>query len=111
MNQEISGQVGIVNEFDRPYERLIAEVRGESCYYIHPSMQDRWKDVPMRLDDFTPLDHFGVLVKIGDGKFSGEHLPEMSSAHYQDGKPRRWQGSSQFSFDYIPHEAPPAQGN
>lgn len=88
----------IVNTFDRPYERLIAEARKGMLFYVHPEMQAEWKDVPMSMDEATPLEDFGIEVTINEGVFHGD-WNKRSTATYPNGRRRFWQGHPQFSFD------------
>ncbi len=89
----------IVNQFDRPCERLIAEQVGDELFYINPELREEWQHWPMRMDEATPLEAFGLTIHIENGVLEGvlhPHLPR--TATYPDGKPRSWQGSSNFSF-------------
>lgn len=90
-------QLFIVNQADRPCERLIAEEREGSLFYIHPEMQKEWSDKPMSLQEATPLEHFGILTSVVDGKLYGQFLCPATATYPDDG-PRRWQGSLKFSF-------------
>jgi hypothetical protein len=85
----------IVNEFDRPSEKLIAEKREDGkFYYIHPDLKS-WPG--MSPTDPTPLSAFGVVFTITNGEICGDACRE-TSATYKDGRPRKWQGSPDFSF-------------
>lgn len=97
----------IVNEVDRPCERLIAEKRGEFLFYIHPDMQEDWHDCPMETKDATPLESFGVVAQADGKHFFGVLFPKRAAATYFNGEPRKWQGSAIFRFKYTPQpEAP-----
>ena len=91
----------IVNRFDRPYEKLIAELRKGRLYYIHPSIRndDSYKSGFVLDDDATPLEDFGVETKTTGTILHGE-VTSPSVASYHDGETRKWQGSSKFSFSY-----------
>lgn len=104
----------IVNRTDRPCERLIAEQVGDRLYYINPELREQWKDRPMSMDDATPVEDFGVICDAKAGILAGVKHPDIiPSAKYSDGRPRKWQGSSMFTFKYPgpsePAEAPAAQ--
>lgn len=92
----------IVNQTDKPCERLITEERDGSLFYIHPEMREEWKDQPMSMSDATPLSDFGIQTKQGDGWLVGVCFPNRCTATYPDGKPRKWQGSRIFRFPYDP---------
>lgn len=88
----------IVDQLDRPCELNIAE-RGEDGLfrYIHPVRRDMQ---PMSPAHPTPVEDFGVQMLITGHRFSGCVRGE-SRAAYSDGRPRRWQGASNFSFEMI----------
>lgn len=101
----------IVNDADKPCERLIAEEREGALYYIHPDMQKEWSNRAMSIHEAAPLEHFGIKTSLVDGWIVGILFPKRASAHYPDGKPRNWQGNRVFRFLYpeVFLEAPPAQ--
>lgn len=87
----------IVNDWDRPEERLIVECRGERYYYIHPDYEKSFKH-GMTSNEATAVEDFGVSIEIDtNGVIHGE-VVKKSVARYPDGISRRWQGSSEFSF-------------
>lgn len=92
----------IVNEFDRPCEKLIAEMWADGkLHYVHPELRKGGRDYGgMSPDWATSLAEFGVEVKIENGFFKGEVVRD-SSALYEDGGVRRWQGSTSFRFKYL----------
>lgn len=88
----------IVNTFDRPCERMIAELRQDGLlYYVHPLMLPKWESMGISAAESTPLEAFGLVVEVSEGILTGK-LSRPSWAIYGDGKPRRWQGSPEFSF-------------
>jgi hypothetical protein len=88
----------IVNEFDRPYERLIAAMGADGKLYYISRVDD---PSLMRFDGMTaeratPLEDFGIRIEEDtpvQGKVTFTLVAE-SKALYRDGSPRRWQGSS-----------------
>ena len=93
----------IVNDFDRPEVETIAEKREDGkFYYIHPKLKEEkmyWGMTPHNAA--TPLEDFGIQVKLKNGVFEGEmtkYLP--GKACYGDGKPRKWQGTQYFQFEW-----------
>lgn len=91
-------QYFIVNTFDKPFERLIAELRQDGMlYYVHPSMLPEWEGIGLSAAESTPLEAFGLEVEVSEGKLTGR-LSVPSTATYEDSRPRRWKGSSEFSF-------------
>jgi hypothetical protein len=101
MTQESTSIFYIVNLFDRPDERHITEKRQDGLfYYIHPSLRDEkryWKMNPLNP---TPVGDFGISITIENGMIRGS-LTSPSVAKYGDGRPRKWQGADDFTFDYI----------
>ena len=90
----------IVNDFDRPWEELITERRSDGLlYYIHPRLRNKREYHGMNPTNPTPLKDFGITVEVEDGQFKGQYT-HSPSATYRDGKLRRWQGSTHFSFSY-----------
>jgi hypothetical protein len=88
----------IVNTFDKPCERLIAELREDGLlYYIHPDMLPEWESMGLSANESTSLEAFGLEVEVSEGNLIGR-LTGPSTAQYKDGRPRRWQGSSEFIF-------------
>lgn len=92
----------IVNDFDRPDERYIAQRRENGkFYYVHPSLIGDKRYHGMTPDRPTPIEDFGIVVEIGGGFFRGRVI-NSSGATYRDGRPRQWQGEKQFKFTYHP---------
>jgi hypothetical protein len=90
----------IVNRYDRPSEDHIAERRKDGyLYYIHPKLRNEKRYLAMNPDDPTPLEDFGIRILIEDGELHGK-LVDPSRATYIDGRARKWQGGTEFSFDY-----------
>ena len=90
----------IVNDTDRPCERHLAE-RGTDgkFYYVHPTLRDEKAYHGMTPADPTPVEAFGLRVDVKEGKLMGMMDASVERcATYQDGRPRRWQGSREFSF-------------
>ncbi len=95
----------IINDVDRPCERLICERQPDGSYrYIHP---DHKHHPPMWAGTTaTPLKFFGVqLIVIGEEGFPREFFGLVireSTATYSDGRIRRWQGEQGFHFTSPP---------
>jgi hypothetical protein len=90
----------IVNSFDAPIPRLIAEKVGDQLFYIHPELREKWKNQGLTLhSEATPIENFGIHFAIKDGMFHGQFLSE-STATYPDGRRRVWQGDPNFFFRY-----------
>ena len=90
----------IVNEYDRPCERLLAVNKGDQLYYIHPAFEKAHEGYRRGMSNScaTPIEDFGVELKVENGKIHGEKRRE-SKASYPRGGTRQWQGSLSFSFD------------
>lgn len=88
----------VVNVYDRPSEKFIAEKRADGkFYYVHPDlMNDRyyWGMTP---ENPTPLEQFGIATEIREGQLHGWKV-KHSEAIYTDGRRRLWQGEPEFSF-------------
>ena len=88
----------ITNTFDKPCERLIAELRQDGMlYYVNPLMLPEWEGMGLSANDSTPLEAFGLEMEVSEGNLIGR-LVRPSTALYGDGRPRRWQGSPKFIF-------------
>lgn len=90
----------IVNRFDRPAEQYIAERRKDGTfYYVHPRLRSDRRYHAMTPQDPTEVEAFGVRLQVADGVLSGVFDSYATPwATYSDGRPRRWQGSLNFSF-------------
>lgn len=88
----------IVNDFDKPCERFVAEKRADGkYYYVHPDLCDIKVYHGMTPDDPTPLDDFGIEWTVDDGQLFGT-LTRKPTATYHDGRTRYWQDQSSFHF-------------
>lgn len=88
----------IVNSFDRPDPRHVAEMRADGkLYYIHPELKDEKKFHGMSPDHATPLEDFGIKVEFIGNCLEGSKT-EKSKAKYSNGTPREWQGQTKFSI-------------
>lgn len=99
-------QLYIVNDFDCPCERLIAEERDKLLYYIAPEMQKNWHDRPMGMEKATKLEDFGILYDVKAGILAGALDRNASIATYHNDRPRKWQGSAAFTMPYPPKPQP-----
>ena len=98
---DTSNRFFIVNDFDRPEPRLIAERASDGkLYYIDPSLRGKWEG--MSHPNPTPLERFGLCLAIEDGCLVGE-LAFESEATYENGDRRRWQGPATFRVP-VPSE-------
>lgn len=90
----------IVNRYDCPDERHIAEQLSNGLfYYINPSLRDEKRYWKMNHPGPTPVEDFGISITIANGMIRGS-LVSPSIAKYGDGQPRNWQGADKFEFDY-----------
>lgn len=88
----------ILNEFDRPSARHIAEKRADGkFYYVHPTLCDIKDYHGMTPANPTPLADFGIEWTTKDGLLVGERVYE-STATYADGRIRPWQDDPTFDF-------------
>lgn len=100
----------IVNEFDRPSARHIT-IKGKDgkFYYIHPDLRHWNEMVPTNP---TPLEDFGIAMDMlmGNDHIHGKQ-GSPSVATYEDGRPRQWQDSEEFYFQFNPKESYPITPN
>ena len=92
----------IVNDHDRPWEASLAERREDGkFYYVHPTLRDDKRYHGITPEKPTPVESFGLMVDVKAGALIGL-MDDTASvvATYRDGRPRRWQGSRVFSFDF-----------
>lgn len=97
----------IVNQFDRPDERHVAQEIEGKLYYIHPELAGESQYWGMSMEEATPLEAFGLScfhAATGMGtckqiEWLRCSLERPRSATYPDGKLRHWQGASEFRID------------
>jgi len=90
----------IVNDFDRPSEEFIAELAPDGLYYyIHPELRSEWANQGLSAQLATPIEKFGIEWTEEAGHLVGT-LAHFSSATYQNGSGRVWQGGTNFRFKY-----------
>lgn len=101
----------IVNNIDRPSADLLAEEIDEKLYYIHPRLRFNEQYRGMDMERSTPAEDFGLTIK-WDGRMVFGELTHESCAKYPNGKPRYWQGSTEFRFfvSLIPEEKSNGKG-
>lgn len=90
----------IVNSFDRPWPRHIAQARDGKLYYIHSDLRDEKQFHGMRMDEAVPIVDFGVTLSIEDRFLVGIQTAP-SRAHYSDGRVREWQGNGKFRLPLL----------
>lgn len=87
-------QFFIVDTFDKPCERHVAQLRAGQLFYIAPELSDHGG----MTDIFsTPLEDFGFHLSVENGMLECIQIAP-STAQYDDGKQRKWQGSARFSI-------------
>lgn len=91
---QLAKQFFIVNEFDKPSEQNIAQISNGLLFYVEPRLNKLRMD-GMLTTESTPLEDFGLELSLENGWLQGIAI-RQSEATYRDGKPRRWQGSSNF---------------
>lgn len=85
-------QYAIINDVDRPYERLVVQLKDDGkYYYMHPDLKDHGSMSPR--DTTTNLTDFGIDIIEKGNKV--KFIKTLSSiARYSDGRTRNWQGES-----------------
>jgi hypothetical protein len=85
----------IVNTVDRPEPRLIAELRDDGLlYYLHRRIRRYTGLLPQ---ESTPVEDFGIALTIIGNTLYGTRTG-VSKATYLDGRPRQWQGDTEFNI-------------
>ena len=86
----------IINDFDRPYEKLVTLEEDGMLEYIHPENKNC---APMKsCKESTNIKDFGFDVFVVDGVARFVQTRE-STAAYRDGRARSWQGAKEFEID------------
>ena len=89
----------ILNEIDRPCEKLIVQRIGPNHFkYIHPDFSN-W-NVMQKDFNTTPLITFGVAHQVEDDLIHFKVVAN-SAAKYRNGNPRQWQGADEFTLPYT----------
>ena len=96
-------QLFIINETDRPWERHIVQKVGPIQYrYIHDDLK-HWST--MQTSEPTHISLFGIDYEVvnENDEYVQIHckLVRGSTAKYQDGKIRHWQGSTSFNIECL----------
>jgi len=85
----------IINDFDKPYEKLVMVKDGDLLRYIHPENKSC---SPVNIcKESTDLKEFGFDIFVVDG-IARFVQSRPSTATYRDGKPRSWQGAKEFEI-------------
>lgn len=93
-------QLFIVNQYDRPDERNLAELRNGKYWYVHPELSGMKYFFGMTHENATPVEAFGIeITRDKDrGVIIGKLTGETRANYRRDGSPRRWQGAYNFEF-------------
>ena len=92
----------ILNDIDCPDEANVVQQIGnsETCEYLHP---DLWDYGALQLSELsTPLEDFGFDITI-DGDEAIFEKVRPSTATYNNGEVRVWQGSHKFTLKITPY--------
>lgn len=93
------GDFYIVNSFDRPYERLVTQLRDGKLYYIHAELRDVKHYKGMDAGGATRVANFGIVLRQTTEGLHGS-LEFPTTAKYRNGDPRQWQGQKQWFIDF-----------
>ena len=91
--KEMIGEYVIINEYDKPCTRLVAQVvsvEGDKVKARYITEGTTLRVCESSLSSVTPVSDFGVLLIFEGSRVSGIRNGE-SIATYRDGKPRYWQ--------------------
>jgi hypothetical protein len=96
----------IVNEIDRPYERLVAGEYNGKLYYLSRALEHDLKNCDgMGLDCATPMEDFGFDVSENDNSvvFNLNHPSKVKYKSVRTGEEiiRPWQGMKDFSLPLL----------
>ncbi len=91
----------IVNEFDLPCPKLVAEIIDNKCYYMMRSIESSFKQYDgITSDRVTALQDFGF--NITEQKNQVDFLlVRDNKATYEDGTKRIWRGKKRFSLPKV----------
>jgi hypothetical protein len=87
----------IVNEYDRPCERMIARLENGRLYYLDPDLRAEFAGGFVPDGRETELSRFGLYLTTYRDNLVGLKI-RSSMVTYQDGKIRHWQGKKSFSI-------------
>jgi len=96
---KLIGEYVIINEFDKPCTRLIAEVthiEGETVHARYITDGTQSLHCSAHISEVTPVYKFGVMYDIKGGYITAARITH-SKATYRDGKPRNWQPAGEGS--------------
>ena len=95
----------IVNHVDRPYPRLVAELRSDGyLHYIHPDLI-KWPPMDLQEGVSTPLEDFGIAIEaMADGSIRGRKTGVSTATYFDGWTPRQWQGDCEFILQKPPKE-------
>lgn len=86
----------IVNDVDRPCERLLAYDNNEWLYYFDEELSERYKH-GFSKERATPVEAFGMKVTETGNHYIFEKICS-SFAKYNDGSTREWQDETFFTL-------------
>lgn len=84
----------IVNTTDRPWESLVAYQTTDGKLNYCDRRKKSYDGMPFY--KATPIEDFGIHVRLHDDGTYEFTQSGQSIAKYEDGKPRAWQGLSKF---------------
>jgi len=88
----------ILNCYECPNEQCITKKRRNGkFYYIHRKLKNIKEYWGMEYKNPTPVEDFGIVLTRENGFLCGK-LENPSKAVYEDGRPRKWQGSTEFKI-------------
>lgn len=97
----------IMNDFDRPdQEHVVERFSGQKAAYIHPRLRN-WNDNNGYFqinEKCTDIEDFGFSIDIYENPDTGVENKAVfcktrpSVATYYDGRPRHWQGDTNFAL-------------
>lgn len=88
----------IINMWDRPCMHLIAEVLPDGkINYINKILRKRYKELK-KGNGWASIKDYGFIYDKENKKFIKKN---ESIVKYEDGRPRNWQGLTEFTYDDI----------
>ncbi len=89
----------IINHTDKPCGRLVTQLVNGKLWYMNPELIKSYPAMNLN-DESTSLEDFGFEFR-HLGKYVQFIKNGKTVATYKDGKPRSWQGETEFIQPYI----------
>jgi hypothetical protein len=95
MNEVDTDKLIILNGVERPCMHLVCRETEDKIYYINKKLRKRYPKL-RKSEGWANLTDYGFIYE--DGKYI---LKNESKVKYYDGKVRKWQGKTEFTYNEI----------